>query len=74
MMLMTYDVSEAVPSGVEVVAEVLDPGLGALAAVGRELILIVVDVGVVHCGVEMESPILSLWKIRELLETFSNQC
>ena len=61
MMLKTYDVSEAVPSGVEVVAEVLDPGLGALAAVGREFVLIVVDVGVgvVHCSVE----ILSLWKI-----------
>ena len=63
MMLKTYDVSEAVPSGVEVVAEVLDPGLGALAAVGRELILIVVDVGVVHCGVEIESPVLISWQI-----------
>ena len=65
MMLMTYDVSEAVPSGVEVVAEVLDPGLGALAAVGREFVLIVVDVdvGVVHCGVEIESPVLISWQI-----------
>ena len=41
---MTYDVSEAVSSGVEVIAEVLDPGLGTLAAIGRELVLVVVDI------------------------------
>jgi hypothetical protein len=35
----TYNVSESVLSGVEVVAEVLHPGLGTLHPVGRKLVL-----------------------------------
>ncbi len=37
--ISTYDVSESVLSGVEVVAEVLHPGLGTLPPVGRKLVL-----------------------------------
>lgn len=43
----TDDVPEAVPTNVEVVAKVLNAGLGALGTGGRELVLVVV--GVVHC-------------------------